>query len=269
MYVVLEKIKLGAERVAIAKLKQKDLMGAELSGGYIIRVDHGPPDFRAGGQGLEYVYPQARVMRDPVRAPQREYLSNYIDGFRRAIDTDDFRDPDTGLRYDQYIDVDAWIDHNILNAIAKNVDAFRFSAYYHKQKEGLLAAGPIWDFDRSLGTPYDARARDAREWKQADTDGTDYFKWGWWGRLFEIPEFRLRYRSRFWEVLDGPLSVARLHAMIDEMALEIGPAAARNFERWSSHPPRNDSHAAEVLLLKEFLSDRIEFIRGELTLMPY
>ena len=110
------------------------------------------------------MYPDPEDMRLPERRPQLDFIRTFIDGFGQAASAADFRHPSTGQHYSEFIDVDAWIDHHIINALTKNVDGLRFSAYFHKERGGRLAAGPVWDFDRSLGTPYDPRTAEPEEW---------------------------------------------------------------------------------------------------------
>ena len=138
-----------------------------------------------------------RTWRVPERKPQLDFIRAFIDDFGQAASAADFKHPSTGQHYSEFIDVDAWIDHNIINALTKNVDGLRFSAYFHKERGGRLAAGPVWDFDRSLGTPYDPRAAEPEEWKPDVVNATDYFNEGWWRLLFRDPDFRSRYRARF------------------------------------------------------------------------
>ena len=168
-----------------------------MTGGFIVRVDKGPPDFQAGGRWLQFVYPDAEEMLSPERRPQLDFIVGFINGFAEAMRAPDFRHPSTRQHYSEFIDVDAWIDHNIINALTKNVDGMRFSAYFYKERGGRLVAGPVWDFDRSMGTPYDPRAVEPEEWKLTWSDGSDYFNEGWWRYLFRDPDFKSRYRARF------------------------------------------------------------------------
>jgi hypothetical protein len=148
--------------------------------------------------------------------------------------------------------------------MAKNVDGLRFSAYFHKERGGRLAAGPVWDFDRSFGTPYDPRAANPEEWKLTWSDATDYFADGWWGCLFRDPDFRSRYRERFAALLNGEFSADNLDRIVDTMVSEVGDAAGRNFRRWTDTPPLDNSHAAEIALLKSFLRRRVAWIKTQL-----
>ena len=263
-FTLIEKIERAADRVNVSRLPESATTPPAMTGGFILRIDKGGADFYAAGRRLQFVYPDPEDMSTPARAPQLDFLSDYIDSFAQAASAADFKHPSTGLHYSEYIDVDAWIDHNIINALTKNVDGLRFSAYFHKERGGRLAAGPVWDFDRSLGTPYDPRAVEPEEWKPAWSDATDYFNDGWWRYLFRDPDFRSRYRARFTALLNSEFSPDNLDRIVDGMVSEVGEAAGRNFRRWTESPPYDNSHAAEIALLKDFLRRRVAWIKTQL-----
>ncbi len=73
------------------------------------------------------LYPDADDMALPARKPQLDFIRAFIDSFGQAATAPDFKHPATGQHYSEFIDVDAWIDHHILNTLAKNVDGMRFS----------------------------------------------------------------------------------------------------------------------------------------------
>ena len=264
LFTLIEKITRDAERVDVSRLPASAATAPAITGGFILRIDKGAADFVAAGRRVQFVYPDSDDMRLPERRPQVDFISTFIEDFALAARAPDFKHPVTGQHYSAFIDVDAWIDHHILNTLAKNVDALRFSAYFHKERGGRLAAGPLWDFDRSFGTPQDPRAADPEEWKQMWGDGTDPFNEGWWGLLFRDPDFRSRYRKRFTALLNGELSPDNLARIIDAMVAEIGDAANRNFRRWTETPPQDDSYAAEIGLMKDFLRRRSAWITIQL-----
>ena len=266
-FTLIEKIGRDPERVNVSKLPESAASVPAISGGFILRIDKGEADFDAGGRRLQFVYPDPEDMRLPERKPQLDFIRTFIDGFVRAASAPDFRHPSTGQRYSEFIDVDAWIDHDIINALIKNVDGMRFSSYFYKERGGRLAAGPVWDFDRSMGTPYDPRTGDPEEWNQT-FNATDYFNEGWWRLLFRDPDFRSRYRARFTSLLNGAFSADNLDRIVDGMASQVGDAADRNFRRWTQFPPRDNSHAAEIALLKDFLRRRVAFIKTQLAANP-
>jgi hypothetical protein len=76
-----------------------------------------------------------------------------------------------------------------------NVDGFCLSGYYYKHRvdsnQGKIGAGPILDFDRSMGSA-DGRDDNPSQW-----DGTDDSSrvWSddrcpWWGHALNNPDFR-------------------------------------------------------------------------------
>ena len=263
LFTVMEKIRRGPERINVQALADSGA-ASELSGGYVLAIDKGDVHFMGAGQSWQFVYPDAALMQQTRMKPYVDFIRTYVEDFGKAINAKDFKHPQTGKSYSAYIDVDAFVDHNILNTLLKNVDALRISAYFFKDRDGLLQAGPLWDFDRSSGTPYDDRAKNPEEWKLAGSDGTDYFAQGFWAALFRDPEFRARYRARFLELLKGKLSPDQMDQAIDGLVANIGAAAARDFARWTGTPAKDGSHKAEVTLLKTFLRRRAVWIQAQL-----
>ena len=261
-FTLIEKIGRAPERVNISRLSVSAAGAPAMTGGFILRIDKGVPDFSAAGRWLQFVYPDPEDMMTPERRPQLDFISTFIDGFGQAARAADFKHPSTGQHYSEFIDVDAWIDHHILNALTKNVDGLRISAYFHKERGGRLAAGPVWDFDRSLGTPYDPRAVEPEEWQT--WGGSDYFNEGWWGLLFRDPDFRSRYRARFTALLNGELSADSLDRIVDGIVARVGDAADRNLLRWPAFATQDNSHAAEIAVLKDFLRRRVAWIKAQL-----
>jgi hypothetical protein len=263
-FTLIEKITRDPERVDVSRLPASAATAPAMTGGFIVRIDKGLADFAAAGRRLQFVYPDADDMWLPERTPQFDYIRTFIDRFGQAASAADFTHPSTGQHYSEFIDVDAWIDHHIINTLAKNVDGLRFSAYFHKERGGRLAAGPLWDFDRSFGTPQDPRTPEPEEWNMVWSDGTDYFNEGWWRLLFRDPGFKSRYRERFKALLNGEFSADNLDRIVDGMVAEVGDAAGRNFRRWPETPPQEGSYAAEIALLKDFLRRRVAWIKVQL-----
>ena len=259
IYVLMEKIKRGEERVDVATLRTGDLEEPAISGGYILKIDRADPGdvgFSAGGQSLKWVEPKEEEMR--LRPAQALWIQRYVDSFGLALGGVNFDDPASG--YAQFIDVDAWIDHHIMNVFTKNPDAFVLSAYFHKNRGGKLVAGPIWDFDRAMGANDDARSADPTGWSVR-------FR-GWWIRLFDDPAFVDRYVKRWKQLRGGPFSTPNLHAIVDGMAAELAASQARNSARWPLAGNAGGWREGQVERLKTWLADRARWIDGEFTRPP-
>jgi hypothetical protein len=263
VYALVEKIKRGPDRVRVERIAADAMTAPAVTGGYVIRVDHDANDFGAGGTNFGFVYPESEEFIGVNRKAQRAYLQNYIQEFIDSIGQGDFKHPKTGLHYSKYIDVPSFIDNNLLNALFKNVDAFRFSSYFHKDRDGLLKAGPLWDVDRSSGTPYDQFERSLRPDEWSRMDSSHPLTYGWWGRLFADPAFKTAHTKRFVELSKGAFSVARIHALIDKFAADLREAQQRHFARWTELPPMG-GHDGEIRALKTWFAARVPWMMSQL-----
>ncbi|MFN0067850.1 MAG: CotH kinase family protein, partial [Limisphaerales bacterium] len=257
LYNVLERIKRGPDRVDVDRLEPFDSAALEVTGGYLFKIDRlGPGEngFSAGGQTFAYVDPREELIRTPQRLPQRTYLTKYLNDLNTALNRAAFSDPVAG--YPAFVDVPAAVDHHLLNTFFYNVDALRLSTYLHKPRDGQVTWGPVWDFDRALGST-DGRDAQPRGWNA--TGGTDFFYYPWWDRMFQDVNFWQRWIDRWQELRDGPLADTNLFVRIDALNAEIREASARDFSRWQQ-PKRGGSQAGEVAHLKRWLTNRADFI---------
>lgn len=284
LYTVEEKVKRDADRVDIDELRPDQGSAPDITGGYLLKIDRADSDERtfydSNLQGsIVFQDPDGIEMVSSGRQAQYNYITAYFNQFGAALWGPNYTNPTTG--YAAYIDVDSWIDHHILNTLAFNVDAFRLSGYFFKDRGKKLEMGPNWDFDRAMGTSGDFRPYNPRLWRvQAGGDqGTDFFGnpsllgVRWWQRLFNDPDFWQRWIDRWAEARKGPLSTNHIHSVIDEFASQLTQAQPRTAIRWSSTAPRNGtisgngySHAfngtfaGEMAFLKRWMTDRANFI---------
>ncbi|NQU23333.1 MAG: CotH kinase family protein [Candidatus Nealsonbacteria bacterium] len=266
VYVWMEKIKRGPDRVDVANLEPGDNAEPEVTGGFIIKVDRRDPGdsgFSAGGQGsLNYVDPKEK---NDITTAQKAYIKKYIDDFATALNGSNFKDPDLG--YAAYLDVESAINQNILRMLMKDPDAFRLSGYLHKDREGLLEYGPLWDADRTMGCDDDNRAWDPTSWD------TTFFTYSWFNRLFQDIDFDQRYIDQWQAWRQGAFSSANMDAIIDSMAAELQEAQVRNFDKWSGVRPKNNTpfpatYQGEIDWMKDWLQRRTTWVDGKFAPMP-
>ncbi|MGA4579421.1 lamin tail domain-containing protein [Limisphaera sp. VF-2] len=290
LYTVLEKIKRNDQRVNIARLEAGVTNLPALTGGYLLKVDRADADERTFYDpyletSIVYVDPPGPDMMTPARSAQAQYIQNYLLNFGAALTSAEWTNPVTG--YHAWIDVPSWIDHHLLNVLALNVDALRLSAYFFKERERKLEMGPLWDFDRAMGTSGggDLRAFNPRSWMGSvglgggSDYGTDFFNAanvfpnGWYRRLFRDPDFWQAWIDRWQELRPGPLHTNALFALVDEMTNQIAAVHTRQTQRWSGSAPRSGTvssagyshwfpgtYAGEIAFLKRWLADRVHFI---------
>ncbi|MGB2863042.1 MAG: CotH kinase family protein, partial [Sedimentisphaerales bacterium] len=265
IYIFMEKIKRDDERVNVEKLEPWDSTEPRITGGYMLKIDRpdsGDSGFRTSrgnptyGDGtLCYVDPK----EVEITAAQSAWIRGYLDDFEDALYGTSFTDPQIG--YAQFINVASFIDHNLLNMLAMNVDALRLSTHLHKTRNGKLEMGPLWDFDRSLDST-DGRDNNPESW-HGTGDGTDYLNYIWWDRLFEDPDFWQKYIDRWFELRRGHFSTENINTLIDSMANELKEAQVRNFNRWPNVSPRFGSFQGEINHLKDWLATRTAWIDAQ------
>ncbi|MHC4463830.1 MAG: CotH kinase family protein, partial [Planctomycetota bacterium] len=224
VYVLMEKIKRNKNRVDIAKLDSIDNTEPDVTGGYIIKkdkFDSGEPSFYTStGQRLIYVEPNGF----DITQAQKDWIKGYLDEFESVLYEPNFTDPNDG--YTKYIDVDSFVDHHILVELTKNIDGFRLSTYMFKDRGGKLNMGPAWDYNLSLGNADYLDGWKSDGWYNSLLSNDQY---PWWERLFEDPEFQLRYADRWFGLRRKLFATDWLLQTVDNTALLLDEAQARNF----------------------------------------
>ena len=266
VYALMEKIDRDSDRVDVEKIFSEHKSSPEVSGGYILKIDRADPGdsgFSAAGQGIKYVYPKEEQMESNEFDPQEKALRKFLNDMGTSLNASYFRDPIRG--YAKYIDIDAAIDHHLLNVLAFNVDALRLSGYMHIPRGGKLIFGPIWDFDRALGST-DGRDNNPRTWRSQTGDrGTDFFNYPWWNRMFRDIDFFQKYIDRFQSLRQSEFSKVNINSIIDGMAEELREAQKRNLSKWNQRPRSayGGTYEGEVQHMKTWLSRRITFMEQQ------
>lgn len=231
IYLLVERVSGEGDRLDLPDTT--DPVTGVVNGGFVLKLDQarGRGFDTALGTRLDWVIPKA----DDVLPPVNTYLSGWLNGMEAALDGAGFADPAYG--YAAWIDVDAWIDHWLVNELAANVDAYRLSAYIHAagpRGESKLRAGPLWDFDRGFGGTGDCAAHETAGWV-ADT--ATECGWGaelpfWWARLREDPAYERRLRTRWADLRAGALHDDTLRARIAALREATAEAEVRDHARW-------------------------------------
>ena len=270
VYVLMEKIKQGPARVAIADLDPTDAVAPGITGGYITkkdRLDPGDQGFLTSrGQRLAYFEPKEQE----ITTVQADWLRNYYNTFETALYGPSFTDPITG--YAAYIDPDSWIDQHLLVEMTKNIDGYRLSTFMFKDRSQRLNMGPAWDFNLTLGNANYLEGWLPEGWYYPQLGANDY---PWWPRLNEDPEYRQRYADRWYELRRGPWRTDRLVADIETYAALLDEAQARNYQRWpilGTYVWPNwyiaPTYADEVAWMRQWLTDRVAWMDAQFAAPP-
>jgi hypothetical protein len=201
-----------------------------------------------------YEYPKA----EEITQGQKEYISDFIYRFERALLDDDFG---TDIRtYTDYIDLDSFVDYLLLTELTRNVDGYRLSTYLTKDRGAKLAMGPIWDlnigFDSGDRIPWDGWVYNYNSYVSQDAWMVHF----WWPRLMSDPVFRQEVKSRWQALRGGVLSTDVLHRSIDETRdyLVENESVRRNYDRWGQG--MDVDYETSVQALKDFVEFRASWM---------
>ena len=264
VYVLTERIKWADGRVEITKIDEDDNQEPEITGGYIIKNDR----FNPGESGLRTRRGThlafARPQEHDITPQQRAWLENYLDNFEDALFGENFSDPKEG--YNKYIDPDSFIDAHLITELLKEIDGYRLSTFMHKDRNGKLVMGPLWDFNLSLGNANYLEGWEPSGWYYPLISENEYL-YGWYTRLFEDPDFIARYRERWWQLRRGQFSDDSLKARINRNVSLLSEAQDRNFKKW---PILNQyvwpnwyvapNYGAEIAWMTDWLMARTKWI---------
>lgn len=272
VYILMENIKRNKHRVDIAKLKPDEISGDDLTGGYIWRVDWGDEDW------LSSFYPHSSTTsklkyqyhvpdNDKIVPEQETYLQNTVDDFEHALQNTSTTYK--GKYWDEYIDIHSFVDYLLVQEFTKNYDAYRASAYFHKDKnskDSLIKAGPVWDFNYSLGLTTNCQGYIPSGW---------YFNGpcsaltpNWWNKLIQTPEFANQVNCRWKELRQGAFHKDSIFDFLAVQETMLTDLSARDRERWyieyGTAPLYSNfidsTVAGDMAYMKTWISDRLDWM---------
>jgi hypothetical protein len=247
VYVLMEKVKQGKNRVPISDLYPTENAGDDVTGGYLLKIDKtsGSPStswkstYTSGitaTQKCEFQieYPQYGI----ITQQQLIYIKNYINTWEQKLMTEDMNDPKASFR--DYMDVSTFVNYFILNEATRNVDGYRLSTYLYKDKESLggkIKMGPAWDFNIALGNAdyLNGWKTDGFVYKAMENDGgkNDYWQVPfWWNKLMQDASFRKALATRWKVVRASFLNTNSINATIDSAQVALKDPLNRNFQKF-------------------------------------
>jgi len=231
-------------------------------------IFHEDEYFRSTLQRNQFYYydPEA----DEITPVQRAWLKDYVNRFETALYGPNFTNAAAGYR--AFIDADSFIDYHLLVEVTKNVDAFRFSTFYYKDRGGRLNMGPPWDWNLSFGNADGKQGWMPDHWLWPQLDDTQY---SWFRRLFEDPDFAQRYVDRWAQLRTNVFAASNILARIDELAAALNESQERNFGKWDimgRHVTPNyhvaDSFPEEIEWMKNWITNRLTWIENQFPPAP-
>ncbi|MFN8076173.1 MAG: CotH kinase family protein [Kineosporiaceae bacterium] len=232
VYMMMETIKNQKDRLDLKKLKEDDVTAPAIEGGYIFKVE-----WRAAEQpiisctGTTPCFNDVELYDPDDAVPaQLAWISDHLSRFHARLHGTNIADPTNG--YPSWIDVGSFVDTVILEEFSRNQDAYVRSAYFSKDRGGLITSGPGWDWDLTFSTGGTYSNDQISGWQYDQVAAHQPVAADWFPVLMADPAFANQVRARWQELRRGPLSDAALDAKVASITAPLANAAGRNFQRW-------------------------------------
>lgn len=218
-YLLTEQIKISPDRVDVEDLKATETSPDVITGGYLLELDTYYDEdwkFKSAVRNLPFMVKEPKIAQ-----PHLDYLVSYIADVENTIYGADFKDPENGWK--KYIDEDSFIDWWIINETMGCWEPNHpKSSYMHKDRNGKLFMGPVWDFD----------------WKEYGWQVDRFYMKGannttmpiWYARLFEDTSFLNKLKTRYKTLRSGELSNLGVYLGIQKKKLQ--KSAELNYNLW-------------------------------------
>ena len=280
VYAILEKIKRDNHRVDIAKLDDDENEGDDLTGGYILKIDKWEGSFNDGFPSnypppgnpereifFQYHYPKP----EDITWQQKAYIRQFMNNFEAVMASEDYSNPQIG--YPAIADVASFVDFFLINELTRNVDGYRLSTFFYKDKDsngGKLKMGPVWDFNIALGNADYCDAWLTSGWAADFNIICSQDNWlipFWWSQLRQDPTFMVQVKNRWQQLRSSTLSNTAIHGVIDSLAAVLAESEVRNFQRWPilgtyiwPNAYVGNTYQDEVNYLKNWLNARLAWM---------
>ena len=218
----------------------------DVSGGYLLEIEKSLQYSQmTSGAGFVTEEGMCIVVKEPTHAGRKclDYISELVNDFHNAVLRKDGISKETGRSYASYIDMRSFALKIAVEEFTANYDVRAASQYMYKDRDsvdGLLYAGPGWDYDLTYGNKDDGVRTPLKEDYVFRRSSNDVYLYHW---LLTHEDFRTITRQLYDEVF---LPAAEILAgrkparpgsplkKASEYQAEISESAAMNFSRWSA-----------------------------------
>lgn len=258
VYLAVEPVTTGAGRL---NLSEYGLLSGETA--YIVKRDRiGTEGEPLNTYGTENGNTRNRLYLDypsekRVTEAQRAWIEQDISRFERSLYGGVGGRP--SAEYEQYIDLDNFVDYFIFNEVCMNYDAGNLSTYVYKDLKGKMKLA-VWDYNNAYDN-YQWFSLDMEEWMVPNNS--------WFEQLVKDRRFVDRVQERYWELRRGPLDEAHIYERIARYQEELGGAIERNYGVWGcafddsfTNEPQREIHSYQEALtqLKQAIHSRFAFL---------
>ena len=237
----------------------------DFTGGYLLEADDAIR-YESEASGFILESGAYLVVKSPeyLSAVQYRYLSTYLQNCEDLIAASAGLEGSEAL--ETCLDVSGFVGKYLVEEVSKNIDSSSTSQYLYKDRDGLLCAGPVWDYDWAYGADREQEGID-----YSDPEGfaanqvTGSFTW--WQLLYENGAFYDQVTEVYEESV-YPWLQELTEELLAAWEEELTDSAVMDYLRWgkvSSDVPEDVAvwYHSEVEEVRSFLEERMEFLYRE------
>lgn len=258
LYVAIEKIKHGVNRVNQPLNDKAFIIKRDAEGSFVSAIDGAPWDYQSPNKmtSAQKSFAQSELRR--IEGYFKPGLATY-----------------NPSGYQDVLSERSIVYFMIMQELSFNVDGYRKSLHLTRDNAtGRGLVGPIWDFDLAFGNfetrpSYDLCGKDG--WR-ITTDGA-FTSWLPAEQVWQTAKFRRAFHDRYWWLRsDASLSRGAIDTFLDQTSSRISAARMRDEMKWHtlarphvwSCAPDGGTYAEEIARLKKWARERIEWIDARL-----
>lgn len=249
LYLLTERNEVHPERVNISP-----------NGSFLISMEN---QTNMDNQKIPYVaLDSTQVLRTRWTSMTDQEIADIWRTLRDSLLAENGIDPDTGRSWMELIDLDSWVKKYLIEEVFANPDGGAVSQYFYldgADPEKKIFAGPVWDYDFSLGgediwlKDYDAFLTMAREY----TDDGMYLPWFY--EMYQKEAFYQRLVEIYKEEILPQLELL-IEEKLDVYSTFIRSASEMDRVRRHWEFAGQQDLQKEFAFIKEFLTKRISFL---------
>ena len=280
VYILAEVVSKGKHRLNLTKPRTE---GDAITGDYLMEVDcnddviyiskHHPVD-TAGKPYLNQIirFQYKSPDYDELKPVQVSYINIRIDAMEAALMAGD---------YTKYIDVQSFIDYQLMMELCHNVDAYRLSGKFYKRRDSVDPRFKmvIWDTDLAYGNADYRQSWRTDTWMYQNNnimyqEKEVHLVPFWWYVLNNDPNYTAQVKARWAQYRQGNMSNERIMATLDSLAAVLTSHGAeqrnsRAWPRWGTEKKWPNHYAAidyndEISHIRQWLLDRLAWMDRQL-----
>ena len=232
---------------------QQQRIWPEGAGKYLVSMDL---EWRLQENGKPFVTTQSgHAFRNHNSRVSDAALRQLLQSVENAIFAGDGVDPLSGKHWTELIDLDSWVRKYLAEEIFANNDGGAISQYFYGSAgETLMFAGPVWDYDISMGNAHGVHGDNPQAIFAGRARTRSNISRSWFYALLQHPQFREEMLKVYaQECL--PLLERMLQEELAGYHAEIAQASSMNAIRWDQPDALEETER-----IRAFLEARIAFL---------